>query len=44
MATQNDTGLPSRSLNFLRHEDGRWNLLPILASALGLIFVIYLVV
>ena len=44
MATQNDAGLPSRPLNFLRHEDGRWNLLPLLAGALGLVFVIYLVV
>ena len=44
MATQNEARPSGQSLSFLRHEDGRWNLLPILAGALGLVFVIYLIV
>ncbi len=42
MSTQDNSDLPSNSLSFLKHEDGRWNLLPILAGVLGLVFVAYL--
>lgn len=44
MTVHNNSGPPNRSLGFLKHEDGRWNLLPILAGALGLVFTIYLFV
>jgi hypothetical protein len=33
---------PDRRLNFLRHEDGSWNLLVILGGALGAVFVTYM--
>ena len=42
MTAQNDAGPPGRPLEFLRREDGSWNLLPILAGALGLVFAVYL--
>jgi hypothetical protein len=33
---------PDRLLSFLRRQDGSWNLLVILGSALGAIFVAYM--
>jgi hypothetical protein len=33
---------PDRPLNFLRHENGSWNLLVIFGSALGAVFVGYM--
>ncbi len=42
MIPQTDPARPTRSLNFLRHEDGSWNLLVLGAGALGAAFLAYI--
>jgi hypothetical protein len=42
MTLQKEPNPSVRSLNFLRHEDGSWNLLVIAGGALGVVFVAYM--
>jgi hypothetical protein len=42
MSSQKEPDQPAPSFNYLRHEDGSWNLLVIVGGALAAIFLVYI--